>query len=137
MGGFGEEYQYGGKYNPRSWRKILLPVMGFIILACSGAISYALSFPATQFVRQRVEGLPEDEIGIQVVVGFSIFLVLIGVFAIFYAMLAPKPSKMISENQLEKEKKAREREYRERKKRNRQTRLDMMKENEKREKGNK
>ncbi len=134
MSGFGDEYQYGGKYNPRSWRKILLPVMGFILIACAGAISFALSLPATQFVRSKIQGLPEDEIGIQVVVGFSIFLVIVTVFAVLYAMLAPKPPKMVSESALDKEKKEREKERRAQKKRNRQVRIDMMKENQERDK---
>ena len=127
--------EYSMKYNRRSWRTILLPLMGFIIAACSAGIAYALSFVATPFVRQRIQGLPDDD-GIQIVIGLSIFLVLIALFAIMYAIFAPKPTKMISESQLDKEKKERERELRERKKRNRKVRIQMMRENQERENRN-
>lgn len=124
--GFDDEYST--KYNRRSWRTILLPLMGFILAACAAGIAFVGAAPVTQLVRSRINGLPPGQ-ELQIAVGFMIFLIMIGIFAMFYAMFAPKPPKMISEQSLDKEKKARDRERRANKKRAHQIRAEMARQN--------
>lgn len=124
-----DEYS-GIKHSNRSWNTILLPVMGFLLIGASAAIAFVAAEPATELLRDNLRGVPPED-GIQIAVGFGIFLTLLMIFSLFYAIGAPKPKKMdqVSEKELEKEKKARQREKLEQRKRRRAVNLAMAKEN--------
>ena len=116
--------------NPRSWTTILLPVMGFLLAGASAVIALVGAKPATELLRKSFPAIPNED-GIQIAVGFGIFLVLMLIFWMFYAILAPKPKKMdqVSERELDKEKKARAREKMEQKKRRRAINREMAQQN--------
>jgi len=130
--GFGDnEYEMRRK-GGTNWRNVLMPIMGLLLLGCAAAIGFALSEPATDFLRSRMGNVP-DGVEVQAAVGFGIFIILMLVFAAFYALFAPRPTKIVSENELAKEKKARERERLEQRRRRRQINQQMAKERRERE----
>ena len=131
MSGFSDD-EYEMRQNRRSWRNILMPVMGLLLLVCAGLIGFALSEPATTFLRSNINNVPPGD-ELQAGVGFGIFLVLLLVFAAVYAMFAPKPTKIISENELAKEKQARDRERMAQKRRRREINQQMARERRDRE----
>lgn len=132
MSGFGQDDYEMRRNDGINWRNVLLPVMGFLLLGSGAAIAFALSAPATEFLQSRVD-LPQDTDGLQIVIGVGIFLIVLLVFATFYALFAPKPDKIISENELAKEKKAREREVIAQRKRRREINMNMARERRERE----
>lgn len=132
MSGFSEDGYEMRRNEGINWRKVLVPVMGFLLMGSSAAIAFALSGPVTAFLRTRVPNIPEGG-EIQAAIGFGVFLVLILVFFAFFALFAPKPTKMISENELSKEKKAREKEKIAQRKRRREINMNMARERRKRE----
>ena len=119
--------EYDKRHHRTNWRAILLPVMGFLLAGASGGIAFVGAKPITDLIRKNVAGVPAGD-GLQVAVGFGLFLILMLIFAAFYAMFAPKPTKMISEQELDKEKKLREKEKIAQRKRRRQVNLEMAKE---------
>lgn len=129
--GFGED-EYEMKHRRKNWRSILMPVMGFLLAACLAGISFVGADPLTKILRENVSGVPTGD-GLQFAVGFGIFLILMMIFAMFYAIFAPKPTKMISEKDLDKEKKLIAKEKLEQKRRRRQTNINMAKERKERE----
>jgi len=125
------EDEYSGlKQDTRSWTTVLLPVMGFLLAGTAAIIAFIAAEPATDLLRKNLSGIP-DEQGVQIAVGFGIFLVLMLVFAMLYAILAPKPPKMsnVTERELDKEKKARQREKLEQKRRRRAINSEMARRN--------
>ena len=130
--GFGES-EYEIRQNKKNWRTILLPVMGFLLAGAVAGIAFVGAKPITAILRENVSGVPEGD-GLQVAVGFGIFLTLMLIFVMFYAIFAPKPTKMISEKELDKEKKLRQREKLEQKRRRRQINLEMARERRKQNK---
>jgi uncharacterized ion transporter superfamily protein YfcC len=123
---FGED-DYEMRNRRKSWRTILLPVMGLLLAVCAAGISFALAAPVTDAVRKNISGVPAGDT-LQIAIGFGIFIVLMLVFAALYGVFAPKPTKIISEKDLDKEKKLREKEKIAQRKRRRQVNLDMARE---------
>lgn len=112
------EDEYVRKKKKKDPITAFLPAIGLLLIVAIGAVSYILSEPAHKFLSENMSGVPADkEVGY--VVGFVIFIVLMLFIAMIYAAFAPKPPKLVSEKQLQKEKDDREREMRERKKRQR------------------
>jgi len=130
--GFGDS-DYEMRQRRTNWRTVLLPVMGFLLAGAGAGIAFVGAEPIAELMRKNIEGVPAGE-GLQVAVGFGLFMILMLIFAAFYAMFAPKPTKLISEQELDKEKKLREREKLAQKKRRRQVNLQMAKERRDREK---
>lgn len=122
-----EDSEYAMRQNRTNWRTVLLPVMGFLLAGAGAGIAFVGAKPVTDLLRKTVSGVPAGD-GLTVAVGFGLFMILMLVFAAFYAMFAPKPTKMISEQELDKEKKLREREKAAQKKRRRQVNLNMARE---------
>jgi len=131
MSGFSDN-DYEMRQRRRSWRNILMPVMGLLLLVCAALIGFALSEPATDFLRSNINNVPAGD-EIQAGVGFGIFLIFLLVFAAVYAMFAPKPTKVISENELAREKKARDQERLAQKRRRREINQQMARERRERE----
>ncbi len=129
--GFGDD-DYRMRQGGTNWQKVLMPVMGLLLFGCAAAIGFALSEPATDFVRSNVGNIPPGP-EIQAAVGFGIFLILLLIFGAVYALFAPKPDKIISESELAKEKKARERERLAQRRRRREINQQMARERRERE----
>lgn len=129
-----EDEYTGLRQNTRSWRTILLPVMGFLLAGTSAVIALVAATPATDLLRKSFPDVPKED-GVTLAVGFGIFLVLMLFFSMFYAILAPKPKKMdsVSERELDKEKKRREREKIEQRKRRRAVNREMARQNRERD----
>ena len=126
----GIEDEYSMRVRKRSWRTILLPVMGFIIAGLSALIAFILSGPIGTRVRDSVSGVTDDNfILVQGAVGFGIFLILLLIFAGIFSIMMPKPTKLVSEKQLERERQAREQEKVEHRRRRRQINREMARQN--------
>ena len=79
----------------------LLPIFGLIVLILAGAGAFFLSTPIENLLLDNVSGLPVDGT-MQIIVGVVLFVVILMVFGLLYAMIAPKP-KTVHEAQLKKE----------------------------------
>lgn len=96
----------GDEKQPTNWGRVLTPVIGLVILVVCIGVGYVLSGPAFSLLKERVPSLPSSS-EMQMLVGGGISVVLLLVFGMLYAMVAPKPEKTVSEAQLDKEKKER------------------------------
>jgi len=81
--------------------KALLPVFGFIALVVAGAGAFFLSTPLETLLLDNIAGLPVDGT-MQIVAGVVVFLVILMVMGLLFALVAPKP-KTVHESQLKKE----------------------------------
>lgn len=122
-----EADEYEMRHRRKNWRNILMPVMGLLLACAAAGIAFVGADPVSDLVRKNIDGVPEGD-GLQLAVGFGLFLILMLVFVMFYAMFAPKPKKIISEKDLDKEKKMREKEKLQQKRRRRQVNLKMAQE---------
>jgi len=108
---FREEFP---EYEPEEEKKSVsigafLPILGLVLAIALGAIAFVLSEPATQLLRDNLDDIPAaDEV--QYVVGGMIFLMLLMLSGMIYAMFAPKPQKRVTEQDLKKERTMKERE---------------------------
>ena len=96
------------------------PVIGFILALCLAGIAYVLSKPLNELLQRQVANYPFDSADlIQLIVGAVIFVVGIMLAAMIYAAFAPRPTKLATEKQMEKERneKIREKEIMKRRKR--------------------
>jgi len=129
-----EADEYDMRHSRTNWRTILLPVMGFLLAGVAAAIAFALvemGLAKQMLQTLKINSIPQagaEFNQFKVAVGFGIFMVLLLIFASIYAMLAPKPTKMISEKELDQEKKLREKEKLLQRRRRRQVNLNMAKE---------
>lgn len=113
------EDEYVRKKKKKDPITAFLPAIGLLLAVAIGAVSYILSDPAHQFLIDNMNDVPADkEVGY--VVAVVIFIVLMLFIAMIYAAFAPKPTKLVSERQLQKEKDEMERERLQRKKRQRE-----------------
>jgi membrane protein implicated in regulation of membrane protease activity len=110
-----------------------LPVIGLLLALALGAVAYVLSGPAHDFLMQNVSGVP-DQPEVQYVVAGVLWLLLLLLSGMIYAMFAPKPTKTASEAQLKKEKIEMQKEAVARKKRQQEINRNMAREREAREK---
>ncbi len=118
----------------RNWTTIFLPLMGFILAGLAGIVAFIISDDVMIWVQNQIPNVPKDPQSdgiLQVVIGVMIFIVLLLFVAAIFALLAPKPTKMITERQLDAERKAKQREKLEMKKRRRANQIKMAKENQK------
>ena len=120
--------EYAMRQRRRSWRTILLPVMGFLLAGLAAIIAFVASDPVTELVQDSVRGVPEGD-GLQIAIGFGIFIILMLIFAAIYAVFAPKPKIQVSERELEKERRETEREKVAQRKRRRQINREMARQN--------
>jgi short subunit fatty acids transporter len=104
MGGTGEKKINTGP----NWQKILTPILGFVLVALGGIVGALLSPRITRILHDNIKSFPQAESmqpQMQVVVGFGIFIILLLVMYVVYAMIAPKPVATTNEAELDKEKK--------------------------------
>lgn len=106
------------KSSTTNWTSVMLPIMGLVALIFAGASAFFLSVPAENLLLDNIAGLPADGT-MQIVAGIGIFLLVLMVFGMLYAMVAPKP-KTVHETQLKKEVEARRAQQRQARMANRQ-----------------
>lgn len=128
--------EFRGKYEAekKDPLKPWYPVIGLILIALAGAAGYFARVPAYRTLKsnllQGVGNLPEDAV-MEYVVAFGIGLAIIGVFAMVFAVFAPKPKgrKYVSETALRDNKQEMERERQRSKRRQAQMQSKMKKAN--------
>jgi len=84
-----------------NWSKALLPLIGLIAVAIAGLLAYALSTPIEEFLLNNIANLPTDG-SMRIVSGIAIFVLILLIFGILYALVAPKP-KTVHESKLKEE----------------------------------
>ena len=92
-----------------SKRSPFLPVIGLILLIVAGAIAWFLSDPAYGFLRDNVQGIPAQAV-MRYIIAVAIFLVEILLVAAVYALFQPRTPRMVTEQELDREKQERLRE---------------------------
>jgi hypothetical protein len=119
MGGSGEVRKNAGT----NWQKVLLPIVGLIVIAGAIAVGAIASGSVATWAKKtfNLNIARQGNIDpIQIASGLVIFIVIMMVFALVYAAIAPKPPRTVNEAQLDKEKKARIADEQRRKRTNRQ-----------------
>lgn len=120
------------KQDKRSLTAIFLPLFGLAVIGISLAVSYVLSEPLYGVLADNFSQLPSlnEQPEMQIATGFGIFLCIVMLMALVFAVFAPKPKARVSEASLQKEKEARKREALERDRRRKQMRAQIRKQNE-------
>lgn len=115
----------GGKYQPKKKDplKPFLPIIGLIIMAIAGAVGwfgapFVLEFGEDYIPQAVITGIG-DEFVLQLLVAGLIFFVIVAVFSMVYAIFAPKPTKLVKEGTLKREREEKLAEQRRRKQRRR------------------
>ena len=116
------EDEYSGRYRPKKKNPMakFFPVVGFLLALCLAGIAYVVSKPLNETLMNQVANYPfESADTIQLIVGAVIFLVGMMFIGLIYAAVAPRPTKLATEKQMEKERneKLREKEMMKRRKR--------------------
>lgn len=96
------ENEYVKRRRKKNPLNAFLPILGLILAIALGAVSYVLSEPLQDFLVANVNNFPSEQEA-QIVVGVVLFVVLLLFAALIYAIFAPKPPRMISENVLRDE----------------------------------
>ncbi len=81
--------------------KALAPIIGLIALVVAGAGAFFLSTPIETLLLENIAGLPINGT-MQIVAGIGIFVLILMVFGLLYALIAPKP-KTVHESELKRE----------------------------------
>lgn len=85
----------------QSSSRALLPLFGLIAAVVAGGLAYLLSAPLENLLISNIPDLPADG-SMQLVSGIAIFVLILMVFGILYAVVAPKP-KTVHESKLKDE----------------------------------
>lgn len=117
--------QYGGKYAPKKKDplKPFYPVIGLVFAAIAAAVGFFASPFVLQLLKDTVLSsavgqLPGDDV-MQIVIGVMIFLVMVAVFAMIFAIFAPRPDKLATDQAVIQQKQEMELERQRAKMRNR------------------
>ncbi len=113
---FEDEYAGRGRRQKNALAPFL-PVIGFLLAGIVAVIAFFVSDPIHQFLIRQFRGQVPTNPEVRYIIAVAVFLVLILLVAMIYAIFAPKPPKTTSEKQLEQEKREIAREKAERKKR--------------------
>jgi|GEM_PF-2678523 len=89
------------KSSSTNWSQVMLPLMGLVAIVFAGAGAFFLSPTVENLLLDNIAGLPVDGT-MQLVAGVGVFLLILMVFGLLYAIVAPKP-KTVHETQLKKE----------------------------------
>jgi hypothetical protein len=104
---------YGSKFTPKKKDplKPFLPVIGLMVMAAAGAVAWFGSpFLITWLFNQTLFTIPgnvrsADPFYFQLLVSIMIFFVIVGIFGLLYAIVAPRPPKTVHESVLMNERK--------------------------------
>jgi hypothetical protein len=113
------EDEYAGRKKKRDPLKAFLPLIGLLLALAMGFIAWVARIAVHDLLIDNITDFPKDE-EIQYIIAGVIFLMMMLVFGVIYAIFAPKPDKRASEAEMKKEKAFRRKEElarRERKKR--------------------
>ncbi len=121
------ENEYAKSKKKKSAMAPFLPAIGLILILCFAAIAFVVSEPLTDILRDNMTEIPNNQ-EVTYVVGFIVFLGLVLTTGLLFALFTPKPSKMITEQELKKERQQAAREKLARKKRKRDANLKMARE---------
>ena len=114
------EDEYAGKgKRKKDPIKAFLPLIGLLLAIAMGFIAWVARVEVHNLLIDNIKNFPEEK-EIQYVLAGVIFLIMMMVFGIIYAIFAPKPDKRAGEAAMKKEKAFRRKEEiakRERKKR--------------------
>lgn len=108
----------------------LLPLFGLLIVVALAAIAFVASEPIHQLLLDNVDGdtIPED-VEVQYAIAGGVFLMLLALVSMIYAMFAPKPDKIVPEAALRKEKAETQRQRKMQKRKKQEANRKMAKEN--------
>jgi predicted histidine transporter YuiF (NhaC family) len=113
------EDEYVGKKKKKHPIEDFLPLIGLLLALAMGFIAWVAREPVHDLLKDNITDFPKDtEVGY--VIAGVLFLIIMLLFGIIYAIFAPKPDKRASEAEMKKEKTFRRKEEiakRERKKR--------------------
>jgi hypothetical protein len=117
----GDEYsgRQSGKKKQKSHIRAFLPALGLIMAVALAGVAYVASEPIHQLLMDNMPSIPAAP-EMQYVIAAVMWIIMLAIVGMVYAAAAPKPTKMISEKVLEKEKADRLREKRMVKKRKQQ-----------------
>lgn len=127
------EDEYAVVRRKRSIIHGLLPVFGLFLAVALGAIAWVASESLHEIVVRNIRGFPFTQEGQWVVAGVT-WLLLLLISGMLYALLAPRPPKMISEKALEQERREKNREIAAKRKRRRDIARKVSQERERAEK---
>jgi hypothetical protein len=104
---------YASKFTPpkKDPLRPFLPVLGLLIIAAAGAVAWFSSpFIRQWLFQQRYVALPAavmsaDQFTLEILISVMVFAIIIAFAGLLYAIVAPRPPKLISENVLAAERK--------------------------------
>ena len=99
-----EDYKASGKKRKSRGIAPYLPILGLILAIALGAISYVLGEPVANIVAQSVY-FPDFEAAAWIM-RVIIFVILLLIVGMLYAMAAPKKAKAVTERDLNRERRA-------------------------------
>jgi hypothetical protein len=108
-----QENPYSGKFTPKKKdpMRAFLPVIGLLVIVAAGAVAWFGSpFLIQWLFTQTYFNIPAnvrsaDEFFFQLLVSVMIFFVIVGIFGLLYAIVAPRPPKAVHESVLMEERK--------------------------------
>lgn len=105
------EDEYAGKPKKKNPLNAFLPLIGLFLIVAAGGIGYVLSKPLTEALQTSIlpdnaQDIADNFETVQAVVGVVVAIVILLFMAALYAMFAPKPTKLTSEKELQREKEA-------------------------------
>jgi hypothetical protein len=109
-----EANPYSGKFVPKKKDPLrpFLPVLGLLIVAAAGAVAwfgspFLLDWLLNQqnYVAMPAAVLQADELTLQMLASIMIFFIIIAIGGLLYAVVAPRPPKLVSESVLAAERK--------------------------------
>lgn len=103
------EDEYVSKPKKKNALNAFLPLIGLFLIAAAAAVGFVLSKPATEWLRDTVlpnnyQDITDNFETVQLIVGVVVAVVILLFTAMIYAAFAPKPTKLVSERELKKEK---------------------------------
>lgn len=127
------EDEYARPTDKKDPIRFFLPFLGVLLILAFAVIAYFAHEPAHEFLQKKITDFPEEkEVGY--LVGGVIFVVLMMLASVLYAVLTPGPAKRTSEAELRRDKQDMEREALERKARKKRLRAQAAQERTEREK---
>ena len=108
-----DQNPYGNKFTPKKKdpMKPFLPVIGLMVIAAAGAVAwFGAPFLIDWLFTQNMFNIPPnvrsaDPTVFQGLVALMIFFVIVGIFGLLYAVVAPRPPKTVHESVLMEERK--------------------------------
>lgn len=103
------EDEYAVKPKKKNPLNPFLPLIGLLLIAAAGGIGFVLSKPLTEVLQTNVlpnnaQDIADNFETVQAIVGVITAIVILLFVAAIYALFAPKPTKLTTEKELQREK---------------------------------